>query len=325
MKRSLLLGTLAAAGAGLRARPALASDACPIGPPPHPQGPNVFLNYDQVELDAAYNQAAYSPLADQTQGRRDANSLLVRARLGEPMPVAYGPTEVETVDIWRAKRPNAPVFVFIHGGAWRAGTAREFAVYAEPLVNAGITLVLPDFTNIDKAHGNLNVMADQVQRAIAWAYTHAATYGGDPNRFYVGGHSSGAHLCAGATVNDWTPLRLPANFIKGAVFMSGMYELAPVALSSRRTYVNFDAATVAALSSQRHIDRLHAPIVVTHGTLETPEFQRQNREFAAAVKAAGKPVQFIVATGYGHFDMEESLGNPYGPNGRAVLSMINGS
>jgi len=324
MKRSLMLGTLAAVGAGLRARPALAAEACPIGPPPHTHGPNVFMNYDQIELDAAYNQAAYSPLADQTQGRRNANSLLVRARLGEPMTVAYGPTDVETVDVWRAKRPNAPVFVFIHGGAWRSGTAREFAVYAEPLVNAGITLVLPDFTSIDKAHGNLNVMADQVQRAIAWAYTHAASYGGDPNRFYVGGHSSGAHLCAVATVNDWKPLGFPPNFIKGAVFMSGIYELTPVAPSSRRTYVNFDAATIEALSSQRHIDRLHAPIVVTHGTLETPEFQRQNRDFAAAVKAAGKPVQFIVATDYGHFDMEESLGNPYGPNGRAVLTMING-
>jgi arylformamidase len=324
MKRSMMLGGLAVAGAGLAARPARAADTCPIGPPPHVQGPSVYRNYDQVELDAAYDQGAYAPLNAQQQARRDANSALVRARLGEPLTLAYGPTPVETVDIYRAKQPHAPIFVFVHGGAWRAGSAREFAVYAEPLVDAGITMVIPDFTNVIKAGGNLNVMADQVQRAMAFAYTHAASYGGDPQRFYVGGHSSGGHLCAVATVNDWRPLGLPPTFIKGAVFMSGMYDLTPVALSSRRTYVNFDAATIEALSSARHIDRLHAPIVVSHGTLETPEFQRQNQAFAAAVKAAGKPVELIVAENYGHFDMEESLGNPYGPNGRAVLRMING-
>ena len=115
---------------------------------------------------------------------------------------------------------------------------------------------------------------------------------------------------------------IPPDFIKGAVLMSGMYDLVPVSLSSRREYVTFDMATIDALSSQRHIDRLHAPITVTYGTNETPEFQRQNREFAAAVKAAGKPVQLVEAPSYNHFEMEESLGNPYGPNGRAALALV---
>jgi arylformamidase len=323
MKRSLMLGALAAAGAGLGARPAVAAESCPIGPPAHTRGPNVFLNYDQVELDAAYDQSVYSPLAGQQQARRTMNSALVRARLGDPLTVAYGPTDVEKLDIWRAKRANAPVFVFMHGGAWRTGTARDYAAYAEPFINAGITLILPDFVAVQNAGGNLNVMADQVRRAIAWSYANIATYGGDPKRFFIGGHSSGGHLCGVAATTDWAPYKLPPNFIKGAVTMSGMYDMVPVSLSSRNKYVTFDPATIDALSAMRHIDRIHAPLVVTYGTLETPEFQRQNREFAAAVKAAGKPVQIIEAGGYGHFDMEESLGNPYGPNGRAVFALIN--
>ncbi len=259
MKRSSILGALAVATAAAGARPALAADACLIGPPPHAEGPRVFAGYDQVELDAAYDQSAYAPLQAQIQARRAANSKLVLARLGAPMTVAYGPTEVEKLDIHRAKRPHAPVFVFIHGGAWRTGAAREYAVYAEPFVNAGATLVLPDFTNIMAAGGNLNVMADQVRRAIAWAYVNAASYGGDQKRFYVGGHSSGGHLCGVAVTSDWSSFPgVPADFIKGAVLMSGMYDLVPVSLSSRRTYVNFDAATIEALSSQRHIDRLRA-------------------------------------------------------------------
>ena len=76
------------------------------------------------------------------------------------------------------------------------------------------------------------------------------------------------------------------------------------------------------MSSQRHLDLLRAPVVVSYGTFETPEFQRQNRDFAAAVKAAGKPVELIVAENYNHYETEESLGSPYGPNGRAALALM---
>jgi arylformamidase len=104
--------------------------------------------------------------------------------------------------------------------------------------------------------------------------------------------------------------------------MSGMYDMTPVRLSWRRTYVNFVDAMADAMSAQRHIDKLHAPITVTYGTLETPDFQRQSRDFAAEVKAAGKPVQVIEAPNYHHLEIAESLGNPYGPNGRAALALM---
>ena len=63
-------------------------------------------------------------------------------------------------------------------------------------------------------------------------------------------------------------------------------------------------------------------MIVAHGTLETPEFQRQARDMAAAIKAAGKPVSFLVGEGYNHFEMLETLGSPYGLLGRAVLEMM---
>ena len=92
--------------------------------------------------------------------------------------------------------------------------------------------------------------------------------------------------------------------------------LKPVRRSVRRSYVKFDDAMVQALTPQRHIDLLHAPLLVSYGTFETPEFQRHS------VKAAGKPVQLFVAENYAHLEMAESLGNPYGANGRAALSMM---
>ena len=76
------------------------------------------------------------------------------------------------------------------------------------------------------------------------------------------------------------------------------------------------------MSSQRHLDKLSCPVIVAHGTFETPEFQRQSRDFAAAIKAANKPVQFLVAEGYNHFEIIETLANPYGLLGRAVLEQM---
>jgi arylformamidase len=110
--------------------------------------------------------------------------------------------------------------------------------------------------------------------------------------------------------------------LKGGLCISGMYELTPVRLSWRRTYVNFTDAMVESMSSQRHINKIDAPVTVAYGSLETLDFQRQSREFAVALRGAGKPVQFIEGKNYTHSAMCESFGHPYGPSGRAALAMM---
>jgi arylformamidase len=310
------------ASAALVAAPALA-DECRIGPAPHAEGPHIWMDMDQVELYAAYDQSVYAPLGFQIIKRYASRSDETRRRLGSPQRESYGPTEVEKLDIYRAKQPNAPIFVFIHGGAWLGGSAKDYGYPAELFVNAGAHYVALDFISIKPANGDLRVMADQVRRGVAWVYKNAASFGGDPNRLYVGGHSSGGHLCGVTLVTDWSKdFGLPDDIIKGGMCMSGMYEMKPVKLSARGNYVKFDDDMEDKMSSQRHLDQLRAPIVVTYGTNETPEFQRQNRDFAAAVKAAGKPVELIGAPDYNHFEMCETLGNPYGPNGRAALALM---
>jgi len=162
-------------------------------------------------------------------------------------------------------------------------------------VKAGAHFVALDFVNVKETGGDLRPMAAQARRAVAWVYQNAERFHGDPQRLYIGGHSSGGHLCAVALVTDWAKeFGLPADMVKGGFCMS----------------------------PARQIARLRAPIVVAYGGNETPEFQRQNRDFAAAVKGAGKPVELIAAADFNHFEMVESLGNPYGPNGRAALAMM---
>jgi arylformamidase len=214
------------------------------------------------------------------------------------------------------------MFVFIHGGAWRSGRSRDFANSAEMFLAAGAHYVVPDFAWVQDVGGSLLVLADQVCRAIAWVYENAGHLGGDRNQLYVAGQSSGGHLAAVALTTDWPrDFGLPADMIKGGMCISGMYDLMPVRLSARSNYVEFDDRTVAALSPIRHLNQLHAPLVVAYGTCETPEFQRQNREFAAAVRATGKSVQLLAGENYNHFELPETLGNPYGLLGRAALDL----
>jgi arylformamidase len=286
------------------------------------KGPIVWLDMDQNELDDAYDQSVYAPNQAEVAKRRAAASARAINRI-PPQRMAYGSTEIEKLDIYKTNRPNAPVNVFIHGGAWRNGRSKDHAFPAEMFTVAGSHFVVPDFIAVQDAGGSLMPMAEQVRRAIAWVYKNAATFGGDPNRIYISGHSSGAHLAGVALITDWQKdFGLPADFIKGALLISGMYDLKPARLSKRSAYVKFDDAMEDALSTQRYLQRITAPVVIAHGTLETPEFQRQSRDFAAALKAAGKPVQFIVGEGLNHFEMAETLGNPFGLAGRAALEQM---
>ena len=190
-------------------------------------------------------------------------------------------------------------------------------------MRAGGAFVVLDFTTVDDAGGSLFPMVEQVRRAIGWVYRNADTFGGDRDRLYLLSHSSGSHLAGCAVTHDWPKEGLPRDILKGATLSSGMYDLKPVRLSKRSKYVKFTDAMEQELSAIRHLDKLAAPLNVScDGTYETPEFQRQARDFAAAVKAVGKPIELLVGEAYNHFEMLETLANPYGLLGRAALAQM---
>jgi arylformamidase len=312
--------TVMAGAAGAAA--ALAVSSVGAQQPAREKGPRVWLDMDQKELDDAYDQAAYAPNRDQVLKRIAANSAAVRSRL-PPRRLAYGATPIEALDLYTTRRPNAPINVFIHGGAWRGGLAKDSAAPAELFVNAGAHFAVLDFINVIEAGGSLMPMADQVRRGVAWVYKNAKSFGGDPERLYISGFSSGGHLGGVVLITDWQADHgLPRDTVKGALLGSGMYDLKPVRLSARSKYVKFTDEMEQALSTQRHLDKINCPVALAYGTLDTPEFQRQTRDFAAALKAAGKPVELRVGEGYNHFEMIETLANPYGVLGRAALEQM---
>src|SRR4029077_11327587 len=152
--RRTFLGA-AVASAALATGSGLAPQPAPARPAPGAKGPVVWLDMDQAELDAAYDQIKYAPNLPQIVKRYATNSEAVRARLGAPRRYAYGPTPIEGLDVYATKRANAPINIFLHGGAWRGGLAKDFGFSAELFVHAGAHYVVPDFINVTEANGSL--------------------------------------------------------------------------------------------------------------------------------------------------------------------------
>jgi arylformamidase len=149
--RRTLIAATAVLGAGA---PALAQRP---PPPPRVKGPLVWLDMDQQDLDDAYDQLVYAPNRDHILKRCARNSELARERLGVPKRFAYGPTAIEALDVFTTRVPNAPVSVYVHGGAWRTGLALNYAYAAEMFVNAGAHQVVLDFNNVLETGGDLMV------------------------------------------------------------------------------------------------------------------------------------------------------------------------
>jgi len=277
-----------------------------------------------------YNQSYWRNEPPATGTRGNVRNAEVRKKYGEPEVFFYGDpkdeyAQYENLYLYRSvEGGKRPIFIYIHGGAWQSGSGATSVDSAEVFVEAGAHFIALNFVNVPQTNppGNLMEMAIEVRKAIAWVYKNAKLFKGDENQIYISGHSSGGHLCGVAMTTDWSKYGLPKDTIKGGLCTSGMYDLYPVSLSYRNTYVNFTPEVIEQLSAVNNLQFLNAPIHIINGTGDTPEFQRQSSDFAAIAKAAGKKVTYQIGYGYDHFELPETLANPYGILGRTALEMM---
>jgi arylformamidase len=268
----------------------------------------VWMGMHQTNLDTAYDQTKYALNMKEVLDRFATNSAALRARIGEPLHFKYGKAPVESLDFFAARHPRGPTLLFIHGGAWRAGYAKNYAFLAEPFLHAGVNVLIAEFAHVQDSELGLETMTDQICRAIVWTYQDGEGIGIDPNQLYLAGHSSGAHLAACAATTDWpAKYGVSANIIRGVFCCSGLFDLKPVRLSSRNQYLKLTDDIEHNCSPERHLQRLNAPLILAYGTLESPEFIRQSQSFAASATAAGKAIKLILLDGYNHFEILETL------------------
>jgi arylformamidase len=210
----------------------------------------------------------------------------------------------------------------IHGGAWRSGEAKDYALGATAWLARGAHWVVPDFSAVLDCDGDLGVMLEELKLAFALVQAMAPAMGVDIQNIHVCGHSSGAHLAAClavATANPDTGGRHP---IASLLCCSGLYDLEPVRHSARSAYLALSDEAVLDLSPIRHLQAFTMPVHLLCGTLELPEFMRQSHEFAQKLAISKAPVHLSWAEGLNHFEVLESMVHPNGPMHKALMGIL---
>jgi arylformamidase len=233
----------------------------------------------------------------------------------------WGEQPEETFDYLPAGAPDAPLLVFLHGGYWQELSKNESLFAAPDCIANGIAFAAIDYTLAPKA--KLETIVDQARRAIASLRRQAATLGFDTRRIYVAGSSAGAHLAAMLLVEGWqTDLGLPAGAVAGAILLSGIYDLEPLAGTYIDAALHLTAADVATLSPARL--KLGRPVrtIVAWAENETAEFKRQSGSFAGKLQASGFRVSVFEVAGSNHFDIVFGLADSHTQLGKATIEII---
>jgi len=254
----------------------------------------------QAQIDAQYNAGAAVPDAAGCMRHYLEQSRHARDSLPCVLDVPFGPTLDETLDIFPAAQPNAPVFVFIHGGYWRAFTSKEFSCVALGLQPLGISTVVINYALCPKV--GIDEITRQARAAVAWVLRHIAAHGGDPARVALGGHSAGGHLAAMCLQTAWAEeYGLRADPIAAAVLVSGLYDLNPLRFSYLQPQIQLDDGVIRRCSPLFGVRACRTPVLVTWGATESSEFARQSGAFDAAWRAAGNRSELVAQDGANHF------------------------
>lgn len=275
----------------------------------------------QAEIDAQYNaSAAVADAAGQARHYVE-RSALARATLPCTLDVPFGPTRAETLDIFPAAQPGAPVFVFIHGGYWRSLSSKEFSCVALGLRQLGITTVVTNYALCP--YVTLDEIVRQTRAALAWVLRRIGEHGGDPSRVAIGGHSAGGHLTAMALQTRWQEdYGLPADPFAAAVLVSGLYELEPLRYSYLQPMIQLDDGLIRRNSPAFGVRPCATPALVTWGGDESAEFERQARQYHAAWQAAGNAGELLAQPGKHHYSAIHGFEDPTSPLCRWIAQRL---
>jgi len=257
------------------------------------------------------------------QGKIDSRvtaSAEARCRIEGVYDLRYGPGAKEVLDVFPAEADGAPVQFYIHGGYWRAQDKSDVSFFAEPFTVAGACVVIinydlcPDVT--------LPEIMAEVVRALIWTHGNIAEWGGDAEAIYISGNSAGAHLGAMMLAHDWEGEGLPADLIKGAALLTGVYDPEPVLGISVNEVIGLTVEMLDTVSPLCHPPRRDLPLLVPVGGGETAEWIKQTRTYVDLCRENGIGAEYMEVPGADHFDMTAAMGDEDGPVLPAILAQM---
>lgn len=253
--------------------------------------------------------------------RYEQRSEAARGRLQAVRDVRYGAGPRQRLDIFPAGTPDAPIVMFWHGGAWRYQSKEHFSYVAEPLVAAGVTAILVGYD----LHPDVTLlrMMDEAREAVAWCVRHAASFGGDPSRIAVCGHSAGAQLCGMALAHDYAADGLPRAPVRGALLISGSYDMEPHSRHERYLDMGLADAELVRKASPLYHPPLDPGIrlVIAAGARETSGYIAQAETFCRLCIARGHDARVLKSPGDHHFSVIERLAEPDHPLTQALIGL----
>ncbi len=264
----------------------------------------------QEERDAAYNNAAAVPNSAALVRERNEASAAFRAAHAAGLDLAYAGTERTKWDFYPAQNPEAPCFIFIHGGYWQMNRREDFAVFAAPFVARGWSAALPGYSLAPEA--SLTQIVGELRTALDWFGENAKAHGIAAKKIVLSGWSAGAHLAA---------MLLDHPIVTAGLAISGVYELEPI----RDTYLNeklrLSDAEIAEFSPLRFAD-VPKPLAIAYGSRELPALVANSRALHEKRARAHYAGALIPIAGGDHFTVLHDLQDAYGELIHAAEGLI---
>jgi arylformamidase len=262
----------------------------------------------------------------------DAATAAVRAHFPHVLNLSYGQDIKQRLDLYMPKQKltGAPVFLFLHGGGFREGDRAQYGFIAKPFVEKGIIVAVASYRLTDAGFVYPSQVED-VRLALLWLHRNVQAHGGDGDRLYVGGHSSGGILAADVGVDrTWMKKAgMPTRALRGMVPVSALYDLrvndpAAAAKVFWSRYAS-DADRQRAASPILNIRDAAPKALVAVGSTERQEFEdfvAGSMDLVKKLSDAGVKAQFMSLEGQAHRDTALALGDSASPLSQAVVAMI---
>jgi triacylglycerol lipase len=235
----------------------------------------------------------------------------VAVRRDEP----YGPHERNVLDVFSAEAPvdglpegKRPVLVFVHGGGFTRGDKHtpgtpfydNLMLWA---VGTGLVGVNINYRLAPESSWPSGI--EDLRGVLAWLGEHIETYGGDPTRIFLWGHSAGAaHV--GDFISAQTHARKPTK-IAGAILTSGFYALGDE-VSIWQAYYGDDIATYPERSSLAGLVAAETPLFIADAELDPGHFGEQCRLLLHSLKTAGRRFDYVHLEGHSHISETYAVG-----------------
>ncbi len=255
--------------------------------------------------------------------------------------IAYATAhERQVLDVYAPENAkNLPVVFWIHGGGWQAGNKSLVALKPKAFMDAGFVFVSINHRLLPAA--DMEAITHDVASALGWVHKNIAAYGGDPDRLFVMGHSSGGQLAAlmctddrfakaegysltmikGCVPVDADTFDIPA-IIEVAETRARVHHL-PMPTNGHRQKFGGDPAKHRDFSAVTHVapNKGIPPFLILH-IEANPDTGAQAQRLAAVLTAAGISAKIVTGRETTHASLNDNIGVATDPVSMQVFAFV---